>query len=154
MASMTFSAKVTDASVRSLTVHRRRLDDLFIASSHTTDLSLADIRDLHLDLVNDPSHIKSRRHPSKPIPTAAAHDHDALTTGNVKKMSHIRDSGFVEDDDGLSGAESELTSSHKASTRPTHAKLPDDPLVFDESQPRKSKSKLSRTTTFQRSSLA
>jgi len=39
---------------------------------------------------------------------------------DLKKMVHVRDSGFLDDEDGLSGRDSELTTSRKTPSRPSN----------------------------------
>ena len=41
-------------------------------------------------------------------------------TVDFKKMANVRDSGFLDDEDGLSGRDSELTSSRKTPSRPSN----------------------------------
>jgi hypothetical protein len=41
-------------------------------------------------------------------------------TVELKKVVSVRDSGFLDDEDGLSGRDSELTTSHKAPSRSTN----------------------------------
>jgi hypothetical protein len=41
-------------------------------------------------------------------------------TMDFKKMASVRDSGFLDDDDGLSGRDSELTTSRKTPSRPSN----------------------------------
>lgn len=41
-------------------------------------------------------------------------------TVDVKKTTSVRDSGFLDDEDGLSGRDSELTTSRKTPSRPSN----------------------------------
>jgi hypothetical protein len=41
-------------------------------------------------------------------------------TVDLKKMVNVRDSGFLDDEDGLSGRDSELTTSRKTPSRPSN----------------------------------
>lgn len=112
--------------------HRFLADDVFVASTNATDVSLTDLREISIEMLNDPQRSTSRntgvnRSTFKPnfqplvdreTPNALG---GAAAAAETKKMPTVRDSGFLDDEEGLSGRDSELTSSRKTPSRPVNS---------------------------------
>jgi hypothetical protein len=71
---------------------------------------------------------------------------------DLKKMVHVRDSGFLDDEDGLSGRDSELTTSRKTPSRPSNNKqyetVSEDAPTPNDLIARKLKSKIRKNSSF------
>ena len=122
-------------------------DDIFVASTSNHEISSADLQDINYEMLADSS---ARGNGLKQIFQSPVTDRDTPLAGtapmsvDVKKMVHIRDSEFLEDDDRLSARDSELAGSQKATVRPSILKpiesLPEDPPSSNDLLSRKSKS--------------
>jgi len=101
-------------------INNPHIDDIFVALTNANDISSMDLHEISLEMFNDPHYSTSRRNPLKKIVQSSV-DRDISTTAtssiDVKKPANTRDSGFLEDEEGLSGRNTELTS-----TRATHTK--------------------------------
>ena len=104
------------------------LDDIFVASTSVTDIPSTDLQEINLEILNDSQHSLSRRNHLKRIFQSPV-DYDTPTTQildtgplivDVKKTVNVRDSGFLDDEDGLSGKDSELTPLRKTPSRPSN----------------------------------
>ena len=106
---------------------------MFVASTSVNDLSPTDLQEINIEMLNE-SHSTSRgplpdRSPMK-FSDQSPPDHDtpnartgaAAAAGlmhlDFKKMASVRDSGFLDDEDGLSSRGSELTTSRKTPSKP------------------------------------
>jgi hypothetical protein len=114
------------------TSHFSGLDDVFVASTSVSDLPPTDLQEINIEMLNE-SHSTSRgpvpdRSPMK-FSDQSPPDHDtpnartgAAAAGvmhlDFKKMASVRDSGFLDDEDGLSSRGSELTTSRKTPSKP------------------------------------
>jgi len=106
------------------------LDDIFIASTNLTDLSPTDLQEINIEMFNDTQFSTSRNigtnknQLKQNLPSPPDHDTPNTQTGTItvdlKKMVNVRDSGFLDDEDGLSGRDSELTTSRKTPSRPSN----------------------------------
>lgn len=106
------------------------LDDIFVASSNVTDLLPTDLQEINIEMHNDTQLSTSRNAglirnqlkqnlrstPDRDTPNAQS----GAITVDLKKMANVRDSGFLDDEDGLSGRDSELTTSRKTPSRPSN----------------------------------
>jgi len=106
------------------------LDDIFIASTNVTELLPTDLQEINIEMLNDAQLAPSRNTgntrnqlkqnlPSPPDPDTPNAQTGANTV-DFKKMANVRDSGFLDDEDGLSGRDSELTTSRKTPSRPSN----------------------------------
>lgn len=106
------------------------LDDVFVASTNVTDISPTDLQEINIEMLNETQPSTSRNAgpirnqlkprlqspPDRDTPNA----HTGAITVDMKKMANVRDSGFLDDEDGLSGRDSELTTSRKTPSRPSN----------------------------------
>jgi hypothetical protein len=114
------------------------IDDVFIGSSNINDIPFTDLQEINLQILNDAQHTPSRRNPLKRIVQSPVDretpNTQITTTGpmivDVKKTVNVRDSGFLDDEDGLSGRDSELASLRKTPSRPSNSKQ--NETVFEE----------------------
>ena len=148
MESMTFFVKVFYKSSFVKHTNHPHIDDIFIASTNVNDIPIADLQEITLEMVNDPQQPISRRNQLKqiiPSPIDRDTPHTQLTTTgpitvDVKRTVNVRDSGFLDDEEGQSGRDSEL-----ASIRQTHNKqneiVSDDVPTSNDLLSRKIKSK-------------
>ncbi|CAF1379816.1 unnamed protein product, partial [Adineta steineri] len=100
-----------------------REDDVFVASTNVADLSLTDLREISIEMLNDPQRSTSRntgvnkyqfKQNIQPVPDRDTPNVPTVAiTNDPKKVVNVRDSGFLDDEDGLSGRDSELTTSRK-----------------------------------------
>ena len=107
-------------------------DDVFVASTQVTDLSPADLQEINIEMLNDtqPSTSRNagliRNQLKQNLVSPPDRDTPNTQTGgmsvDLKKMAGVRDSGFLDDEDGLSGRDSELTTSRKTPSRPVNNK--------------------------------
>ncbi|CAF1528528.1 unnamed protein product [Rotaria magnacalcarata] len=107
-----------------------REDDVFVASTSIADPSQTDLQEINIEMLNDTQNSTSRNvglgknqlKQNVQIPT----DRDTPNTQtgainvDLKKMINVRDSGFLDDEDGFSGRDSVLTTSRKTPSRPTN----------------------------------
>jgi hypothetical protein len=103
-------------------------DDVFVASTNVTDLSPTDLQEINIEMFNDAQHSTSRNtgvsrnHVKQNMHSPADRDTPNTQTGPIsidsKRIVNVRDSGFLDDEDGLSGRDSELTTSRKTPSRP------------------------------------
>jgi len=111
----------------SIIISNDYLDDIFVASANITDLSPSDLQEINIEMLNDTQLSTSRntgiaRNQLKQN-LQSPPDHDTPntqigpTTVDGKK---VRDSGFGDDEDGLSGRDSELTTARKTPSRPSN----------------------------------
>lgn len=106
---------------------RRRLDDVFVASTSVNDPTATDLQEINIEMLNESQHPASRstggaRNILKPSAQSPA-DRDTPNTGgpmhiDLKKVGNVRDSGFLDDEDGMSSRGSELTTSRKTPSKP------------------------------------
>ena len=92
------------------------------------DLSLTDLREISVEMLNDPQRSTSRnagvsrnqfKQNLQPLPDRdTPNTQIGAPTNDSKKTVNVRDSGFLDDEDGLSGRDSELTTSRKTPSRP------------------------------------
>lgn len=112
---------------------------MFIASINAGDIPWADLQDITVEIFHDPQHATSRRSQLKPIvhiptdpPTSPA---QMLSTGqisvDVKRTVNIRDSGFLDDEDGQSGRDGELMASRGTQIKQTEPVSEDTPTPTD-----------------------
>ncbi|CAF2882352.1 unnamed protein product [Rotaria sp. Silwood2] len=107
-----------------------RDDDIFVASANITDLSPTDLQEINIEMLNDTQHSTSRntvvgRNQLKqnlqiPFDSDTSNTQTGSITVDFKKMLNVRDSGFLDDEDGFSGRDSVLTTSRKTPSRPTN----------------------------------
>ncbi|CAF0925446.1 unnamed protein product [Rotaria sordida] len=107
-----------------------RDDDVFVASTNITDLTSTDLQEINIEMLNDTQHSTSRntgfgRNQLKqnvqiPSDGDISNTQTGPLTVDLKKMLTVRDSGFLDDEDGLSGRDSVLTTSRKTPSRPTN----------------------------------
>ncbi|UJR26315.1 hypothetical protein I4U23_007653 [Adineta vaga] len=107
-----------------------REDDVFVASTNVIELSLTDLREISVEMLNDPQRSTSRnasvnrnqfKQNLQPLPDRdTPNTQIGATATDGKKIVNVRDSGFLDDEDGLSGRDSELTTSRKTPSRPTN----------------------------------
>lgn len=115
------------------------LDEIFIASTTTNDIPPTDLQEISLEIVNDPQQPSSRRSQIKqllhsPVDRDTPNTQIAPTapiTIDVKKAVNIRDSGFLDDEDGLSGRDSELTATRGLNTKQNELASEDAPTSTD-----------------------
>ncbi|CAF1571390.1 unnamed protein product, partial [Adineta ricciae] len=119
-----------------------REDDVFVASTNSADLSLTDLQEISVEIMNDPqrstsrnagvsrNHFKQNLQPLRDRETP--NTQIGVTTNESKKVISIRDSGFLDDEDGLSGRDSELTTSRKTPSRPVNATSKQHELVSED----------------------
>ena len=95
-----------------------------------TDISPTDLQEINIEMLNETQPSTSRnagpiRNHLKPS-LQSPPDRDTPNTQpgtisvDMKKMTNVRDSGFLDDEDGLSGRDSELTTSRKTPSRPSN----------------------------------
>ena len=110
-------------------VFRPCLEDMFIASTSIHEISSTDLEELNNQILSDPQHSPSRRHPIKTIFPSPVTDPETPVTStvsisvDVKKTINIRDSGFLEDEENSSGKGSEVNSSQKITGRAAQSKV-------------------------------
>ncbi|CAF0720598.1 unnamed protein product [Rotaria sp. Silwood1] len=107
-----------------------REDDIFVASTNIADIAPTDLQEINIEMLNDTQHSTSRntvfgRNQLKqtlqiPSDGDTSNAQTGPLTVDLKKMLNVRDSGFLDDEDGLSGRESVLTTSRKTPSRPTN----------------------------------
>lgn len=111
-----------------------RDDEIFIASINTTDISVNDLQEINLEILNDPQHSVSRRNYMKQT-LVSIEDRDTPSTQmaapmpisvDVKKTANIRDSGFLDDEDMLSSRNSEAIQAKVNETVSEHTVTPTD----------------------------
>lgn len=89
------------------------------------DLSPTDLQEINIEMLNDSQHPTSRttaaRNVLKPS-VQSPPDRDTPNTNgamqiDLKKVGNVRDSGFLDDEDGMSSRGSELTTSRKTPSK-------------------------------------
>lgn len=101
-----------------------------MATTSVTEPSSTDLQEINIEMLNDSHHSTSRNAAvgrnqlKQSIQIPADRDTPNTQTGTItvdlKKMMNVRDSGFLDDEDGLSGRDSELTTSRKTPSRPVN----------------------------------
>ncbi|CAF1230696.1 unnamed protein product [Rotaria sp. Silwood1] len=95
-----------------------REDDIFIAATATNDISSEELQEINLEIGNDSQQATSRRIQFKKVVQSPI-DRDSsntqlLTPGlvsvDIKKTINVRDSGFLDDEDGLSSKDNDFPS--------------------------------------------
>ena len=128
------------------------LDDIFVASTNFNEIPSTDLHDISIEILNESQHSPSRRSQLKQSPI----DHDASSTHvastgpmtiDIKKTVNIRDSGFLDDEDGLSGGDSELATSRVVRSKRNESVSEDAPTPSDLMN-RKLKSKTNKNFIF------
>ncbi|CAF2603494.1 unnamed protein product [Rotaria sp. Silwood2] len=98
-----------------------REDEIFIASTHTNEISSEELQEISLETSSDYQPATSRRIQFKKVVQSPI-DRDSSntqlpTTGlvsvDIRKTVNVRDSGFLDDEDGLSSKDNELPSSRQ-----------------------------------------
>ena len=156
MESMIFFVKVCCKSFFHNAFNYCYADDIFIASTSVHDIPSADLHDITVEMVNDPQQMASRRNHLKQIIQSPI-DHDtpntqATSTGpisiDVKKTGNVRDSGFLDDEDGQSGRDSELPSTRQINTKSNEIVNAEEPPTSNDLFNRKIKSTKIKQTSF------
>lgn len=114
-------------------------DEIFIASTGTNDIPSTDLQEITLEIVNDPQQSPSRRSQIKqllhsPIDRDTPNTQIPSTgpiTVDVKKTVNIRDSGFLDDEDGQSGRDSQLTTTRALNLKQNETVSEDAPTSTD-----------------------
>jgi hypothetical protein len=107
------------------------IDDVFVASTNVADPSPTDLQEINIEMLNDTQHstsrntgVISRNHVKQNLQSSPDRDTPSTQIGpitvDLKRMVNVRDSGFLDDEDGLSGRDSELTTSRKTPSRPAN----------------------------------
>jgi hypothetical protein len=109
------------------------LDDIFVASTNFGEIPSTDLHEISVEILNDSQHSPSRRSQLKQSPID--HDTSITQTGpmiiDIKKTANIRDSGFLDDEDGLSGGDSELATSRVVQSKRNESVSEDAPTPSD-----------------------
>ncbi|CAF3610220.1 unnamed protein product [Rotaria sordida] len=98
-----------------------REDDKFIASTNTHDISSEELQEISREIGYDHQHVTPRRIQFKKVVQSSIDRETSstqlLTPGlvsvDIKKTVNVRDSGFLDDDDGLSSKDNELPSTRQ-----------------------------------------
>ncbi len=103
------------------------IDDVFVASTNIADISHTDLQEINIEMFNDAQRSTSRnasvnrnqlKQNLQPLPDRdTPNPQTGAVSVDLKKMLNVRDSGFLDDEDGLSGRDSELTTSRKTPSR-------------------------------------
>lgn len=111
-------------------INNSSIDDVFVASTHVAEISSTDLQEINIEMLNDTLPSTSRntgpiRNPVKgslqsPPDRDTPNTQAGAITMDAKKTTSVRDSGFLDDEDGLSGRDSELTTSRKTPSRPSN----------------------------------
>ncbi len=113
---MIFFVKVFFYNLLNIQIIFDYIDEIFIASTNFSDIPSTDLHEISVEVLNDAQHTPSRRSLMKqsPVDQDSPNTH-VVPTGpmiiDIKKTVNIRDSGFLDDEDGLSGGDSELVTS-------------------------------------------
>jgi hypothetical protein len=94
------------------------------------DLSPTDLQDINLEMTSEPPTSRNtgfirnqiKQNVQSPPDRDTPNNQTGTSGGDLKKMAQVRDSGFLDDEDGLSGRDSELTTSRKTPSRPSNNK--------------------------------
>ncbi len=95
-----------------------------------------DLHEISVEILNDSQHSPSRRSQVK----QSSIDHDTPSTQivptgpmiiDIKRTVNIRDSGFLDDEDGLSGGDSELITSRTIQNKRNESVSEDVPTPAD-----------------------